>query len=576
MMAAGAIDGPQVIAPSSNDWDYTFDGGGEWPVAGNTLGDHTIGGYIDNIGGDSALGSLITFDGDFEVEFTFTGIQHSAFGVHALTDDDHRTTEQYLGAKAMTNSFSWIEAGSNPKDFFIGSTAQSDTHTFATGSVVKIERVSGTITIYDDDVSVHVFGTTYSGAMRVWFGAGGAPFTSDLDNILFTDTDKIQRDGFFNEGTIAISEWGDLFGANYARRITATRTGTVGTVVLNITLITTSFDAVCQIYSDDGTSPASIIGSASDTVNIGATGDKTFTFASLPEVVKGTTYWVVFSDTTLAGTGRVTPGGLTQSGLPENQRGCGRHGTITSITDNEVAPTLKMEMRINATGEPIPDHDTILLIHSDTSDSSTTFVDSSQNGFTVTTNGNAQHDTAQALGFGTSSILFDGTGDYLEVANQAPFSDMAGAGFINLTAEAIIRLNATPSGAFSIMAVGNGATNTGMLFSMFVSSSRKLNGVMGNNGGAGVHLSGATALAVGTDYHVALIKTGTDIRLYVDGVSDASTTSSLTFSSSLLPLTIGTDARRNTNWFNGWIKEPRFSANSRWDANFTPPTSAYP
>ena len=70
MMAAGAVaSGPQVIAPSSNDWDYTF-AASEWPAAGNTLGDHTIGGFIDTTGGDSGIYSLVTFDGDFEIAFT--------------------------------------------------------------------------------------------------------------------------------------------------------------------------------------------------------------------------------------------------------------------------------------------------------------------------------------------------------------------------------------------------------------------------------------------------------------------------------------------------------------------------
>jgi hypothetical protein len=90
LMASGVASGPQVIAPSSNDWDYTFAGGGEWPAAGNPLGDHTIGMSVNPTGGNSGLFSLETFDGDFEVEFTlgaaFTDI---VFGVHALTEDDH-------------------------------------------------------------------------------------------------------------------------------------------------------------------------------------------------------------------------------------------------------------------------------------------------------------------------------------------------------------------------------------------------------------------------------------------------------------------------------------------------------
>ena len=71
-MAHSGVSTSQTIVPSSNDWDYSFDGGGEWPAAGNALGDHTLGGAIDHTGGDSALSSLIVLDGDFTIALTLT------------------------------------------------------------------------------------------------------------------------------------------------------------------------------------------------------------------------------------------------------------------------------------------------------------------------------------------------------------------------------------------------------------------------------------------------------------------------------------------------------------------------
>ena len=574
MMAAGAIDGPQVIAPSSNDWDYTF-AQNEWPAAGNTLGDHTIGGYIDNTGGDSGTSSLITFDGDFEIEWTATGASNHLFGVHAIDEDDTRTTDNRVGMKSMTNSFFWESGGTSPKDFFIGSSAQSDTNTFAAGSVIKIERVSGTIKVYDDGVVVHTYGTTYTGTMRFSIGAPGSPFNLNYDNILFTDTEKVQRDGFYNEGTSPISDLGD-FQANsehYARRITATRTGTVGTVLLNIAAVHTAFDSVCQIYSDDGTSPASIIGSASDTINLSSTGDKTYTFASLPEVVKGTTYWVVFSDTTMDGTGRVTPGGLTQSGLPENQRGCGRNAPITSITDSEVTPTLKMEMRINATGEPTPDHDTLLLIHSDTSDGSTTFADSSQFGRTITVNGDTQHDTAQTLGFNASAMLFDGTGDYLAVAHHADFN--LGTG--DFTIECRVRRTAAAFHSLIGKAASGGTLWSQIVFQLAIEASGQIKFWFSNNGGAGFILAASSNISLNTNYHIAVVRMSNNFNLYLDGVSVASTTSTNSMLVNSAPITIGdVDEAAAASLHQGWLDEVRISRVARWDANFTSPTSAYP
>ena len=568
--SASEADNATNIAPSSNDWDYSFDGGNEWPVAGNSLGDHTIGGYIDNIGGDSAISSLITFDGDFDIEWTATGLSASAFGVHALTDDDHRTTGQYLGAKAMTNSFSWIHGGTNPKDFFIGSTAQSDTNDFADGSVIKIERRSGTIKVYDDGSEVHSFSTTYTGAMRFWLGSGGQPFAQNYDNIKFTDTEKVQRDGFFNETDGTSRGWGgSLAERYYGFAWKPTRSGTIVDVKGELITHTSNFDSNCTLYSHDGTSPSSLLGT-SDTLALSSAGTKTWTFTTQPAVEKGTWYWLVFSD--LDGGGGNTNwrtignyGSLYKSG---------KAGAIASIVDGTLGD-LHLEVAIDTSvGEPTPDHDTLLLIQSDTTNGSQTFVDSSQTVASITVGGNTQHDTSQNLGFGTSSILFDGTGDYLSFPNSYPFNDLDANTNGDFTVDATIRI-ANFGSSEVILALGNAAAWSTTTFTFGVASSNKLYGAISNNGSPGLDLLGSTTLSADTDYHVALVKMGSSIKMYLNGVVDYSTTNGLTLKDSTYPLTIGTDARLTTSWFDGWIKEVRFSSVARWDADFTPPTSAY-
>ena len=85
-----------------------------------------------------------------------------------------------------------------------------------------------------------------------------------------------------------------------------------------------------------------------------------------------------------------------------------------------------------------------LLLHGDGTNGSTTITDSGPSPKTVTAVGNAQVDTAQSK-FGGASALFDGTGDYLELAP-------VGIGLArtdNFTCEAWIRLAALPaSGSF--------------------------------------------------------------------------------------------------------------------------------
>ena len=61
-----------------------------------------------------------------------------------------------------------------------------------------------------------------------------------------------------------------------------------------------------------------------------------------------------------------------------------------------------------------------LLIHGNVGDGQA-FIDSSPSGHTITTSGNTTHSTAQSK-FDGGSIYFDGTGDYLTIADHADFT----------------------------------------------------------------------------------------------------------------------------------------------------------
>jgi hypothetical protein len=63
------------------------------------------------------------------------------------------------------------------------------------------------------------------------------------------------------------------------------------------------------------------------------------------------------------------------------------------------------------------DQFTTLMIHSNTSEGDTNFVDASPSAHPISVYGDTHHSTLQAQ-FGTSSIYFDGSGDYLNIANH--------------------------------------------------------------------------------------------------------------------------------------------------------------
>jgi hypothetical protein len=544
-----------------------------WFVAGNALGDHTSGGFITSTS-EASLSSLTTFDGDFEIQFTATDLGAGIFGVAEIAADSSRASNNHHGMNTAIESFAYSEVdqggGQGSYSYNYGNSSQANSQIVDT-SVIKITRVSGVISFFDDDSLKHEFTQTNSNPMRFFMGSTATDV--DIDDILFTDTDKIQREGSINQtstGSISTGAGGpnDFNGS----LLQVSRSGGITEVQFEVDSMGSNFDSHIEVWSHDGTNPLAQLGGDSSTVNLSSAGVKTWTFSTTPTVIKNQYIWVIIVDDT--GTGVANMKVLAD--MPDGQT-AGRSNSIAAMSDN-LTSTFLCGVKIDTSdGEPTPDHDTLLLIHSDTSDGSTTFVDSSPTGASITSpaGGNAQHDTAQTLGFGTSSMLFDGTGDdYLTVPNHASFNNMSTSSGGNLTFDATIRIANTGVQKF-IGTVGSAAAWANLVFMMEVDNTNKLFVQIGNNGGTGTNITGGTSLTTGVNYHVAFVKLGSDLRIYLDGTSDGYATSALTLSPSTHPFVLGADARLTSSNFNGWIKEPRFSNVARWDADFTPPTANY-
>jgi hypothetical protein len=567
LMASGVSDtGPQVIAPTRFDETFAQD---EWPYASNPLGDHTIGMSVNPTGGNSGLFSLETFDGAFEVEFTlgaaFTDI---VFGIHALEEDDHRVASGSLGLDAMTKSY-WFDEEQN--DFFIGSTDEvDDPYTWDSGDRVKITRdADGTITFWDNDVSVIVFSGTCTDPMRFALGADTVGGTVDVDNLKFTDTDKVQRDGFFNEtsgGDASATGTGAGY-TNHGVSFIATQSGIAQGHKEYMVSKATPYNAHAEIWSDNAGSPGAQLGTDGDSqdLNLVAVGDVTFDLlATGVSFEKGTRYWVIVVDED-GGSGSVV---FSDVNVSYADHYGGRHNTITSITDN--VNEWRFETIINTTGEPTPGYDTLLLIHSDTTDGSTTFVDSSQFARTITVGGHTQHDTAQALGFGTSSMLFDGTGDNLTVPDSLEWNKTG----VDFTIDFIFRVS-TLSKNQLLCSHATSSAYSGINILLYVKTTGIIECLVGNNGGAGVQSISTTTVLVDTNYHVAMIKLGGNLLLAVDGTIEDTTSGTMAHNNLSTPFNIGGVVGPYLD-LQGWIKEFRYSNVARWDADFTPQTIAYP
>lgn len=572
--------GDQEITPSSNDWDYSFSQD-EWKCSGRATGsDDDMDGAVDNdAAGDSGVISLHTFDGDFDIEFTIESFGSSTltFGVYAIDEDSTRTTGQMLGLNSMTDSFWYNDSGGvSPLDvFYIGGSSDSSTVVLANGDDIKMERRSGTITVYQNGSSLHVFTSTNTSPMRFAIGQANVTDTR-YDNFKFTDVEKVQRDGLYDAGTLS----GDYFGGGsfaYARYfgqlIRTVRSGKVTSVkfLVQSTPTPTSFSCHCEVWADDGTNPTGSSLGSSSTITLSTTGVQTITFATPVEVNAGTLYWFVLVDE--GGSGHcVLEQRAAASG--DNVVGSDSNAAITSLVRAGQARHLKLEVVVETTSEPTPDHDTLLLIHSDHADTSSVFTDSSQFGRTVTVGGDAQHATAEKQ-FGASSIAFDGTGDYLTVPDHVDFDFGLNLWTVDFW------YKASNSGRNSLVCLGDWDCANGPVI-IFQSSDGDL--AVSYNLSSGVisnETTGTTAIDTGAWVHIAVSRTGpTTLKAFVNGTEDTSVGETVGATATMTDLTtvlsIGRMASRTAYDLTGHIEEVRVSRVARWSANFTAPTAPYP
>ncbi len=216
------------------------------------------------------------------------------------------------------------------------------------------------------------------------------------------------------------------------------------------------------------------------------------------------------------------------------------------------------------------DSDAKVLLHFNGDDASTTFTD--ETGKTWTPVSNAQLDTAQQK-FGTASLLLDGTDDYIYSADSDDF--YLGTG--NFTIDMWIRVTAV-SGLQCVFSQSTDANN----YVMFYVDGANMTFYAMVSGSAIAYYGFSTGFSINTWYHVALVRNGTDLKLYKNGTAVTRTINVAISTSSIPNFTrdpcIGVLDRGGTlsRYFGGWIDEYRFSKGiARWTANFTAPTEEY-
>ncbi len=221
------------------------------------------------------------------------------------------------------------------------------------------------------------------------------------------------------------------------------------------------------------------------------------------------------------------------------------------------------------------------LLPFDGTNGATSTTDLSDRGNTVTFGGDAEISTAQSK-FGGSSLSLDGNGDYVDLpqaTNQLVSEDFtiefwfrinSGAG--SETVGLFGSYYTTPSGKGMLMV--SSATYNQVYFQWMYGSGTGtdwayLNQTQGTR----------TALSNNTWYHVAVTRSGSTWRLFLNGTQEDSVTQSdqLTDSGSTTRLGNYGPSATASHGLNGYIEDFRITRGvARYTSNFTAPTSAHP
>ena len=202
-----------------------------------------------------------------------------------------------------------------------------------------------------------------------------------------------------------------------------------------------------------------------------------------------------------------------------------------------------------------------LLLPMDGTNGSTTFTDSGPNALAVTAVGNAQISTTQSK-YGGASAYFGGstdritavttnstfTGDFTWECWFYPTSDTN-------TYKALFSAGSETAGRYVLLQYGSN-----IVVDLY---------------GVGQNINVSCGITANSGWHhVALVRSGTTVTLYYDGVSKATATRSGTVGN-----TNGFFCGNNsagTNPYNGYIDDLRVTKYARYTSAFTPPTQALP
>lgn len=216
------------------------------------------------------------------------------------------------------------------------------------------------------------------------------------------------------------------------------------------------------------------------------------------------------------------------------------------------------------------------LLHYEGANASTVFFD--QKGNTWTAVGAAIISTGRAK-FGASSLLLNGTNAYASLPSNIGVN-LGAASTTIWTIEGWIYLTALTSTNQHICCKDGAFGSSFPSYALYVKSTGVLGADIGTgNGTAAVQTITSTAtISLNAWHHIALVRNGTTLSTYLDGVLVASAVITANIIDGGKPLLVGYQAGQPAgSFFTGNIDDFRITKGvARYTANFAPPTAQFP
>ena len=235
-----------------------------------------------------------------------------------------------------------------------------------------------------------------------------------------------------------------------------------------------------------------------------------------------------------------------------------------------------------AAGGKVRDPDfnsTVLLLHGDGTNGAqnNTFLDSSTNNFTITRNGNTTQGTFSPFSRSSGNLVnapynsavhggsayFDGSGDYLTAAASADF-DLGGGDFTVEGWFYVLSTTANPH-FFQFSTSGTNRWNVYRDTNFYIFSAI-----------SGVNTTSDTGDAVPLNqwFHLAVVKSSTTTKIYLDGVEIYSDGRSYPTGNMLLSIGFQDRGGLSADYLTGWVSSFRVvKGTAVYTAAFTPPTA---